>query len=179
MPQRELVPMVGAPLALGVLALGAHICALPTRAASDTWCSCRGALRAPKHAAGALADGTETFHSSQAKGQQVQTANDWERSAAMVVEIAEFTAAAGKEEELRAGLVRGIEVVRRAEGCRSAQVQRCVEESGQFVGIIEWATLEDHTVTFRGGPLFPEYRSHINGLFEGPVRVRHYEAAEP
>jgi quinol monooxygenase YgiN len=96
----------------------------------------------------------------------------------MVVEIAEFTAVAGKEEELHAGLQRGMAVVRRAEGCRVARVHRCVEEPGQFIGIIEWATLEDHTVTFRGGPLFPEYRSHINGLFEGPVRVRHYEATE-
>src|SRR5262245_34790743 len=97
----------------------------------------------------------------------------------MVLEIAELAAVEGKVEELRAGLLRGIEVIRRAEGCRSAQARRCVEEPGRYVLTIEWATLEDHTVAFRGGPLFAEYRSHINGLFAAPVVVRHYEVLEP
>ena len=43
-----------------------------------------------------------------------------------------------------------------------------------FVYDIEWETLEHHTVKFRGGPLFAQYRSHINGLFVEPVTARHY-----
>ena len=97
----------------------------------------------------------------------------------MVLEIAEFTAVEGRPEELRAGLLRGIEVIRRAEGCRSAQARRCVEQPGRFILTIEWATLEHHTVAFRGGPFFAEYRSHITGLFVEPVVVRHYELMEP
>ncbi len=93
----------------------------------------------------------------------------------MIVEIAEFTAQPGKTNELRAGLERGLEVVRRAEGCRSARLRWCVEDRDRFVYEIEWETLEHHTVTFRGGPLFAEYRSHINGLFVEPVVVHHYE----
>lgn len=93
----------------------------------------------------------------------------------MVVEIAEFTAQPGKAEELRAGLLRGLEVIRRGEGCRSARLRACVEDPNRFIYEIEWETLEAHTVTFRGGPLFPEYRSHITGLFVEPVTVHHYE----
>jgi len=92
----------------------------------------------------------------------------------MVQEIAEITAMTGREAELEAGLRRGLEVIRRAAGCHSAQLLRCVEEHGRFVLMIEWATLEDHTVRFRGGPLFAEYRSHINGVFVEPVVARHY-----
>src|SRR5262245_31848968 len=97
----------------------------------------------------------------------------------MVLDIAEFTAVAGRAEQLQAGLLRGIEVVRRAEGCRSAQVRRCIEDPERFIFTIEWATLEDHTVRFRGGPLFAEYRGHITGLFREPVVARHYDAVEP
>ena len=93
----------------------------------------------------------------------------------MVVEIAEFTAQPGKAEELHAGLLRGLEVVRRAEGCHSGRLRADVEDRNRFIYEIEWATLEAHTVTFRGGPLFPEYRSHITGLFVEPVIVHHYE----
>lgn len=93
----------------------------------------------------------------------------------MVVEIAKFVAQPGKTEELRAGLLRGLEVVRRAEGCQSGRLRACVEDPNRFIYEIQWETLEAHTVTFRGGPLFPEYRSHITGLFVEPVTVHHYE----
>ena len=44
-----------------------------------------------------------------------------------------------------------------------------------FLYEIEWETLEHHTVMFRGGPLFTEYRAHVAGLYVEPIAVRHYE----
>lgn len=96
----------------------------------------------------------------------------------MVIEIAQFHAQPGKAEELQAGMLRGIEVIRRGEGCRSAVLRRCIEDRDIFVLEVTWETLEHHTVTFRGGPLFAEYRSHINGLFVEPPTVNHFEAVE-
>lgn len=96
----------------------------------------------------------------------------------MVTEIAEFTTQPGMAEALRAGLLRGLEVIRAAEGCRSARLCRGVEDPERFIYEIEWETLEDHTVRFRGGPRFAEYRSHITGLFVEPVIARHFAPAE-
>ena len=93
----------------------------------------------------------------------------------MVLEIAEFTAQPGKADELRAGLIRGIEVIRRADGMLSIALRRCIEDPNRFILEIEWETLEHHTVGFRGGPLFPEYRGHIAGFFVEPIVARHYE----
>lgn len=93
----------------------------------------------------------------------------------MVLEIAEFNAQPGKADEFQAGLIQGMEVVRRAEGCRSVTLRRCIEDPNRFIAEIEWETLEHHTVSFRGGPLFAEYRSHITGLFVDPIVARHYE----
>lgn len=95
----------------------------------------------------------------------------------MVTEIAEFTALPGKAGELEAGLVRGLEIIRGAEGCRSARLGHCIEDPDRFVYMIAWETLEHHTVVFRGGPLFPQYRSHINGLYAEPIVVHHYAPA--
>ena len=93
----------------------------------------------------------------------------------MVTEIAQFRAAPGKAEELAKGLAAAMDVIRGAQGNQGITLRRCIEDPTLFVYEITWATLEDHTVTFRGGPLFAQYRSHISDLFQEPVVVRHYE----
>src|SRR5690349_19085044 len=92
----------------------------------------------------------------------------------MIVEIAQFRAQPGKAEELQAGFLKGLEVIRSGEGCLSAVARRGIEDPDIFVLEVAWETLEHHTVKFRGGPMFPQYRSHINGLFIEPPTVNHY-----
>ncbi len=94
----------------------------------------------------------------------------------MVTEIAIFTAAPGKEEELGQGIIRGLEVVRKHPECISANSSRCIERPDRYMLIVVWTSLEAHTQDFRGGPLFPQWRSNINGLFEGTPEVFHYQA---
>lgn len=93
----------------------------------------------------------------------------------MVTEIAIFTALEGKEEELGQAIVRGMNVIRQHPGCISSRTERCIEKPGQYMLINVWSSLEAHTKDFRGGPLFPQWRSHINGLFEANPPVFHYE----
>lgn len=96
----------------------------------------------------------------------------------MVLEIAEYTAQPGKAEELAQGLLAGLEVISAAEGCRSVTLLRCIEDSSRFIFTIEWETLEHHTVRFRGGPRFQEYRDCIAGLYVDPIVARHYETVK-
>ena len=93
----------------------------------------------------------------------------------MVTEIAIFTAVPGKEEELGQAILRGLEVIRQHPGIISARVERCIEKPGQYVLINNWTSFEAHMTDFRGGPLFSQWRSHINGLYEGNPVIFHYE----
>jgi quinol monooxygenase YgiN len=93
----------------------------------------------------------------------------------MVTEIAILTAVPGKEDALGQAILRGLAVIRQHPGIISARVERCVEKPGQYMLINIWTSLEAHITDFRGGPLFPQWRSHINGLFEGNPVVFHYE----
>ena len=93
----------------------------------------------------------------------------------MVTEIAIFTAVPGKEEELGQAILRGLEVIRQHPGIISARVERCIEKPGQYVLINNWTSLEAHMTDFRGSPLFPQWRSHINGLYEANPVMFHYE----
>ena len=93
----------------------------------------------------------------------------------MVTEIAIFTALPGKEDELGQAILRGLEVIRQHPGVISARVERCIEKPGQYVLINNWTSLEAHMTDFRGSPLFPQWRSHINGLYEANPVMFHYE----
>lgn len=93
----------------------------------------------------------------------------------MVTEVAIFTAVPGKEDELGQGILNGLNVIRQHPQCISARVERCIERPDQYMLVNIWTSLEAHTEDFRGGPLFPQWRSHINGLFEGSPTVFHYQ----
>ena len=93
----------------------------------------------------------------------------------MVTEIAIFQAIPGKEDELGQAMLQGIEVIRQHPECISARVERCIEQPGQYLLINIWTSLEAHTQGFRAGPLFPQWRSYINGLFEASPSVYHYQ----
>lgn len=93
----------------------------------------------------------------------------------MVTEIAIFTAITGKESELGKAILRGLDVIRQHPGCVSARVERCIENPRQYMLINVWTSLQAHLQDFRGGALYPEWRSHINGLFEENPTVFHYE----
>ena len=93
----------------------------------------------------------------------------------MVTEIAIFQALPGKDDELGQAILQGLEVVRQHPECISARVERCIEQPAQYMLVVIWTSLEAHTQGFQGGPLYPQWRSYINGLFvESPV-VHHYQ----
>ncbi len=93
----------------------------------------------------------------------------------MVTEVAIFQAVPGKEDELGQGILSGLAVIRQHPECISARVERCIEQPEQYMLINIWTSLEAHTEGFRGGALFPQWRSHINGLFKESPVVYHYQ----
>ncbi len=94
----------------------------------------------------------------------------------MILEVADFRTTEGNEAAFAEALQRGLDtVLRHAHGFRSARVQRGIESPQRFLLMIEWDTLEDHTVGFRGGELFPKWRAIVGPFFAQPPQVEHFE----
>ncbi|HRI57657.1 MAG TPA: antibiotic biosynthesis monooxygenase, partial [Anaerolineae bacterium] len=90
----------------------------------------------------------------------------------MILEIADIRVTPGRETEFEAAIQRGLaEVVARARGFRGFKVNKGIESPDRFVLMIFWDTLEDHTVHFRGGPLFAEWRAIVGPFFAAPPQV--------
>ena len=96
----------------------------------------------------------------------------------MIRELADFTIPVGKNAEFEEAIQRGIAtVISQAKGFRDAQVHRGIESQQRYLLTIHWDTLENHTVDFRGGPLFAQWRAIVGPFFARPPVVEHFELA--
>ncbi len=93
----------------------------------------------------------------------------------MIVELANLRARPGTADQMRAGLQAARAVISRAEGYRGSTFHQGIEDPQRFVLRIEWDSVEAHTEGFRGGPLFPEWRSHWGEFLDGAPDVQHYQ----
>jgi heme-degrading monooxygenase HmoA len=94
----------------------------------------------------------------------------------VILEIADIRIQPGRQAEFEAAIQRGLAtVVARARGMRGWKINRGIESPERFVLMVFWDTLEDHTVHFRGGPLFAEWRAVVGPFFAAPPVVEHFE----
>ena len=93
----------------------------------------------------------------------------------MILEIADIRIAPGKQAEFDEAIQRGIATVAsKATGFRGYKVNRGVESPERYILMIYWDTLENHTVDFRQGPLFPAWRAIVGPFFAAPPAVEHF-----
>jgi heme-degrading monooxygenase HmoA len=94
----------------------------------------------------------------------------------VILEIADIRIQPGRQAAFDEAIQRALTtVIARAQGARGWKVNRGVEHPERYVLMIYWETLEDHTVGFRGGPLFAEWRAIIGPFFAAPPVVEHFE----
>ncbi len=93
----------------------------------------------------------------------------------MILELADIRIHPGQQAAFEAAIALGLSsVASRAQGFMGAKVNRGVENAERYVLQIFWETLEDHTVGFRQGPLFAEWRAIVGPFFAGPPVVEHF-----
>ena len=93
----------------------------------------------------------------------------------MILELADITIPPGKQAEFDAAIERGVRtVISRAKGFRGFKVNKGIESPERYILQIFWDTLDAHTVDFRQGPLFPEWRAIVGPFFAKPPVVEHF-----
>ena len=95
----------------------------------------------------------------------------------MVLEIAFIEVNPALHSEFELAVMRAVaEVLSKAVGFKDFQFHKGIEQSNTYTFHIQWETLEDHTVGFREGPLFPQWRAIIGEFFAKPPVVEHWES---
>ena len=94
----------------------------------------------------------------------------------MILELADIRIHPGQNAAFEEAIERGLEtVISKAAGFLGYTVNRGIENSDRYVLQIRWATLEAHTVGFRGSDLFAQWRFIVGPFFAVPPSVEHFE----
>jgi heme-degrading monooxygenase HmoA len=94
----------------------------------------------------------------------------------MILEVADIRIAPGTNAEFDAAVLQGLDtVVGKSPGFRGYKVNKSIESPQRYLLMIYWDTLESHTVDFRQGPLFAQWRAIVVPYFATPPVVEHFE----
>ncbi|MDE2230095.1 MAG: antibiotic biosynthesis monooxygenase [Alphaproteobacteria bacterium] len=91
----------------------------------------------------------------------------------MILEIAQIDVKAGSEAKFEAGVKNALPLFKAAKGCSGLELRRSVENPRRYRLMIQWATLENHTVDFRGSPDFQKWRALVADCFDDAPQVEH------
>ena len=59
-------------------------------------------------------------------------------------------------------------------GTNTHQLQRCVEQSNRYLLLVQWDSLEAHTVGFRGSPEYQRWKQLLHHFYDPFPIVEHY-----
>jgi len=94
----------------------------------------------------------------------------------MILELADIRIQPGKQAEFDAAIRKGVEtVIARAKGFHGYKINKGIESPERYILMIFWATLENHTVDFRGSPAFQDWRALVGPFFAAPPAVEHFD----
>ncbi len=93
----------------------------------------------------------------------------------MILEVADIRIQPGQQAAFDEAIERGLRsVISQAQGFKGWKVNKGVESPERYLLMIFWDTLEDHTVVFRGGPLFAQWRAIVGPFFASTPVVEHF-----
>jgi heme-degrading monooxygenase HmoA len=95
----------------------------------------------------------------------------------MITEIAQIEVKLGMESEFETAVKSATPIFKRSKGCRGMELRRSIENPSRYRLLVNWETLEDHTVAFRGSPEFQEWRKLVGHCFASPPEVEHVRLA--
>jgi heme-degrading monooxygenase HmoA len=93
----------------------------------------------------------------------------------MILEIAKIEVKPGMEAEFETCVRNAAAVFRRAKGCKGFALNRSIERPERYRLFIQWETLENHTVDFRGSADFQEWRRLVGHCFAHSPEVEHVQ----
>ena len=92
----------------------------------------------------------------------------------MILEVTILNVIPGSEDDFLIAFSKAEHIIAGMAGYISHQLKRCIENISQFILLVEWENLTDHTVGFRQSEEYQEWKSLLHHFYDPFPTVEHY-----
>jgi heme-degrading monooxygenase HmoA len=93
----------------------------------------------------------------------------------MILEVAVLNVIPGLENDFIEAFSKAQHIISKMAGYISHQLKRCIENTSQFILLVEWEKLTNHTEGFRKSVQYQEWKSLLHHFYDPFPVVEHYE----
>ncbi len=96
----------------------------------------------------------------------------------MILESAPLQINPGQTAAFEAAFVQAQTIIASMKGYLGHELQHCIEDDHQYLLLVRWENLEDHTIGFRQSTQYQEWRKLLHHFYDPFPNVLHYAATE-
>jgi heme-degrading monooxygenase HmoA len=93
----------------------------------------------------------------------------------MILEAVTMNVKPGSESEFEAAFKEASPLIAAIEGYLTHDLHRCLEAPGRYLLLVQWTTLEAHTVTFRQSAEFQQWKQLLHHFYLPAPVIEHFE----
>ena len=92
-----------------------------------------------------------------------------------VLEVAILDIKKGKETEFEEAFSKAQDIISGMNGYISHQLEKSMENDSRYILLVNWRTIEDHTIGFRESTEYQEWKSLLHHFYEPFPEVEHFQ----
>ena len=93
----------------------------------------------------------------------------------MILETAVLQIIPNQQAAFETAFAQAQTIIAGMKGYQSHELQKCIEIENQYILLVRWETLEDHTEGFRGSDEYQEWKALLHHFYDPFPTVEHYE----
>ncbi len=97
----------------------------------------------------------------------------------MILEVAVLNVKPGLNADFENAFAQAQAIISAQSGYISHELQKCMEVDNQYILLVKWKTLADHTEGFRGSAEYQTWRELLHHFYDPFPTVEHYELVQP
>jgi heme-degrading monooxygenase HmoA len=93
----------------------------------------------------------------------------------MILEVATLEVKPGLKDQFEKDFVIASQYISAVDGYMGHSLQKCLEQENKYILLVNWNTLEDHTIGFRESKEYLEWKKLLHHYYDPFPTVEHYE----
>jgi heme-degrading monooxygenase HmoA len=94
----------------------------------------------------------------------------------MILEVAILNVIPGEQTAFESAFTIAAPILTSMPGYIAHELRLCIENRSRYILLVQWQTIEDHTIGFRGSPEYQEWKALLHHFYDPFPTVEHYES---